>query len=106
MSIGADYRPRILLTVRGAADTIWQMGNPPKPPPPSPTSSGSSTASPQNPGAAAPTFIDTTQPVAIVVTAEFSDTLAGREAGEALMKSIRRKRHARECGGVIRLDRK
>lgn len=81
------------------------MGTRRKNPPQSPTSSGSSDATPKHPGAAAPgpTLIDLTAPIAIEVTATLADTPAGREAGAALMKSIRRARHARECGGIVRL---
>ena len=96
MSIGADYRPRILLTVRGAADTIWQMGTPPKPPPQSPTSSGSSEASPKNPGAAAP---GPTSSIEVSVEGEGNQVVV--VAGKGASVKIRR-----ECGGVIRLDRK
>jgi len=72
------------------------MGTPPKPPPPNPTSSGSSETTPKNPGAAAP---GPTSPGQYV----YSGDDAPSSPAEDLKKW---KKRARECGGVIRLDRK
>jgi len=77
----------------------------PTTPPTSPTPSGSTDAPPKNPGASAPgpTLIDLTQPIVLEITAEFSDTVEGQAAAEALGRELQKAKRARECGGIRRL---